>query len=96
MKPVIEVPGLTPTSPVTLPPAAQVTSDVPRIAKLAAEPSVDGPWADAGDGPKRNTANPVLANRTEYLPFILPPPFDVMDEPPTFVTVAERRKRDDT
>jgi hypothetical protein len=54
---------------VTAPPPVQVTVDVPRIAKLAAEPSV-GEAANAGDGLTRNAANPTLVNRIKYLHFI--------------------------
>jgi len=53
---------------VIAPPAVQVTVDAPRIAKLAAEPSVGAAKAD--EGPKRSAANPTLANRIKYLDFI--------------------------
>src|ERR1700676_469711 len=44
LKPVIAVPGLTPTSPVMADAPVQVTVEEPRMAKLAAEPS-DGACA---------------------------------------------------
>jgi hypothetical protein len=48
-KPVIEVPGETPTSPLmTLPVPFAFTADPPKIAKLCAKPS---DWANAGEEP---------------------------------------------
>jgi hypothetical protein len=94
VKPVIAVPGLTPTSPVTALPPVQVTVVAPRIPKLSADPSVDADWADARDGPRRNAANPMLANRIKYLHFILNLPFPSYGNPSNLVTTVERCKRD--
>jgi hypothetical protein len=51
----------------TLPVPLAFTIDPPKIAKLAAEPN---DWANAGEGPSRNAANPAVAKRLKYTPFI--------------------------
>jgi hypothetical protein len=61
------------------PAPVHVTVDAPRTPKLAAEPSV-GEAANAGEGPKTSTANPMLANRIKYLHFILNLPFPKLRE----------------
>src|SRR6185436_2222122 len=67
-KPVTALPGLTPRSPATMLGPVLVTVEPPRTPKLAAVPS---DWANAGEEPKRNAANPTLAKSLEYLRFIL-------------------------
>lgn len=53
-KPVIDVPGETPTSPSTmLPDPLALTAEPPTIAKVAADPS---DWAEAGTLARRATA----------------------------------------
>jgi hypothetical protein len=61
LKPVIAVPGLTPTSPVTADRLAQVTAEAPRRAKADAAPS-DGPPTDereAFDSSSAGSSRPV-------------------------------------
>jgi hypothetical protein len=63
-KPVIELPGSTPTSPLMVfMGAAKVTCDPPKIAKLCAAPSDGGAAASAGAETKRNAAIPKLASK---------------------------------
>ncbi|HZR82176.1 MAG TPA: hypothetical protein VFD92_13860 [Candidatus Binatia bacterium] len=58
-KPVIEVPGETPTSPsMRLPVPAAVAADPPTTAKVCAAPS---DWANPADGTRRSAATPAKA-----------------------------------
>ena len=68
-KPVTELPGLTPRSPVIVLEPVLVTVEPPRTAKPWAEPS-DGFWARAGDGPNAREASARPAGMVRDLRFI--------------------------
>jgi hypothetical protein len=75
-KPVMDVPGETPTSPVmVLPVPAAVAVEPPTIAKVCAEPS---DWAIPADGTtRRSAANPTFAKSLEYTRFMPVPAWNV-------------------